>query len=318
MKRSFCVAGVIVFAASACTNASSATAEAYPQQTVQIVVPYTAGGPTDLAARAVAPCLESEIGGTFVVENKPGGAGAVGTGQLARSEPDGHALGLVSPSTAVVAPLLGDVGYTHEDLLPLGEIYEIPTVLAVKDDSEYATAEELLEAARAKPDTVTVATPGAATLVALGIDLLAEDGVRLQEVPFEGANPAYTAVLGGSVEVLWDAATEKILADIDAGQLRPLAVGSAERLPYLADVPTLAEMGHEALVNTSTMFALAAPRGVAGSVASTLENALRSCLGNASVREKLGKNYIAQTPLDGSAVAGRFDDAYALFEPLVR
>jgi tripartite-type tricarboxylate transporter receptor subunit TctC len=165
-------------------GASEAAGE-YPSREITVIVPYTAGGPTDLAARAMGAYLERALGEPVIVENLPGAAGSLAMNELVGSDPDGHTLTLVAAPSTVVTPLVQDVSYGPADFVTIGVITEVPSVLAVGAGSEFADATAFFDAARARPGELTVGTPGATTSQAIELRRLAgEYGVEVTVVPF--------------------------------------------------------------------------------------------------------------------------------------
>jgi len=323
LKRTLClVAGATTaLAVTACqpqVGTDKAAAE-FPRKAVHVVVPYAPGGPSDLAARAVGACLEKQLDETVVVENKPGGGGAIGIKSVTSSKADGHTLGLISPSTAVVAPLISDdVGYTYQDLAPIGEIYAMPSVLLVRGDAPYRSAEELLAAAKAKPGSIKVGTPGASTLYHIELGRLAKaHGITLSGVPFQGGAPVVAALLGGNVDAIFLEASENVLTHVESGKFRALATGSPDPVPYLQKVPTLASLGYADLTMTRTFFALAAPAKTPDAAVDTLGEAMRTCTADAEVRKRLGERYVPKEFVDGQQVARHLAEANDTYSPIL-
>lgn len=313
-RVAFAAAGLAAALAAGCgtgqSPANSSAGKDYPAQPVTVVVPFSAGGPTDAAGRAVAPCLGDQLGQSFVVENRPGAAGSLGVSELTRTSPDGYTLGIVSVSTGVVAPIFqDDVAYTHEELTPVGMITEIPSVIAVAPDSKYQSAKQLIAAAKKNPNEVSVAIPGTTTLYGIELQRMEElYGINFQPVPFDGGSPALAALLGGNVDALWDAGSQRLVDAIEEGKIRPLATGAAERPDYLDQVPTLKELGYEKLVYSTTFFTLSGPQGLDDDVVRKLESGLRKCLKKPEVIKPLGEVFVPDEFVGSSEVAQRFDD----------
>lgn len=214
---------------------------AYPTEQVRLIVPYTAGGPTDIAARSLARFMEGELGEPVVVENMPGASGVIGYQDLISADPDGHTLSMTALPTAVLNYLVNDVGYTRDDFAPVGVATQVPSALVVPAASPHADLEALFAAARANPDQVTVGTPGATnTHAAETRRITALHGVPLTVLPFNGNQEVLTALLGGNTTAGFVNVSQDMLPAIESGDLRVLAVGTEQRLPYL-DAPTFAE-----------------------------------------------------------------------------
>ncbi|WP_199434749.1 tripartite tricarboxylate transporter substrate binding protein [Qaidamihabitans albus] len=309
-------AGVLAFAGCGVDQSPSAqdAGADYPARPVTITVPFSAGGPTDTTARAMAECLDDEMGQSFVVENRPGAAGTIGTAELSRAEPDGQTLGMVSTATAVAGPALqDDVTYSVDEFQLLALLAEFPSVIAVHPGSKYQGIEDLLRAAKVKPKSVTVAVPGTTTLYGIEVDRLAtEYGIELETVPFEGGSQARAAVLGKNVDAVWDAASQDLVDAIDQGQFRALATGGAEQVDFI-DAPTLAEAGYPKIVHSSTLFALAAPAGVPDGVVSALETSIKTCEQAKSYVKVVGEEYVPDTFVGAKRLSERFHDLADLY-----
>ena len=286
----------------------------YPSGTVEVVVPFSAGGPTDTAARSMSSCLEDELDTSFVVVNRAGAAGTIGTSELVQAAPDGHTLGMISTTTAVAAPQFqDDVDYGLDDLQPLALLADIPSVIAVHPESEHHGIEDLIEAAEDSPGSVTVAVPGSSTVFDIEIDRLADEyGVQLEAVPFEGGSEARTAVLGGNVDALWDAASQDLLDVIDEGQFRPLATGSPESVDFI-DAPALSEAGYPEITRSNTPFSLAAPAGTPDDVVSELEGQIDSCQQTQEHLAVVGEEFVPNDFVGAQELTEQFNELADLY-----
>lgn len=290
----------------------------YPSEDIRLLVPYGAGGPTDLTTRTVGSCLESELGETVVVENLPGGSGALATTELVGAEPDGHTLSLVTAGTMVLTPLANEVSYSVEDITPIGVMAEVPSVLAVGEDSEYASAEDLVAAAEAAPGTLNVAVPGASTPQGIELQRLADEhDVEVTAVPFNGNAEMTAALLGGNVDAVLINASTDVTENIDAGRFVPLVASSEERLEWLPDVPTFTELGFDGLTLSGSTFGLAGPAGLPDDVVSTLEDTLRTCLEQDEVREGIGEVYVPEEFADAGELADVLERTQQVYEPIL-
>ena len=293
-------------------------AAAYPTEEIRLLVPYAAGGPTDLTARAYGASLEEQLGQTVVVENLPGGSGATATQQLIAAEPNGHTLSLVTAGTLVLTPLANEVGYTKDDVTPIGVMAEVPSVLAVGADSPHQSAEDFFTAAKAEPGTITVGVPGASTPQGIELQRLREEyGVEVTAVPFNGNAEMTTALLGKNVDAVLINASSDVTGNIDAGQFRPLAVSSEERLPWLADTPTLAESGFPELTLSGSTFGLAGPAGLPEEIVTVLEDALRVAHDDPKVVEQVGEEYISEEFRGADELKEVLDRTQEVYEPLL-
>jgi tripartite-type tricarboxylate transporter receptor subunit TctC len=290
---------MLLMALPACAPAPLSGSENYPQREVRFVLPYSAGGPSDLGARALMACFEREFGTAWVVENQPGGAGAPAMVEVATAGPAGYTLGLGTQSTLVTTPTLEEsVGYTYRDFSYAGQTMEIPSLILVAPDSPYRTIGQLLDAVRAAPETISLGTSGAQTSFSLATTQLAARGVVFNHVPFEGSSEANAAFLGGNIEVRWDAAAQGTLEYIESGRMRPLATGASERLSVLPDVPTLAEAGVEDLIDTSTFYGFIGPRDLDPRVLERVRETVRTCVSDPAYGAAIGEQYAVYAPAD--------------------
>ena len=293
-------------------------AASYPTESIRLLVPYGAGGPTDLTTRTVGTCLEAELGQTVVVENLPGGSGALATTELVAAEPDGYTLSLVTAGTMVLTPLANEVGYTKDDITPIGVMSEVPSVLAVGQDSPYASAEELFAAAEDDPGTVNIGVPGASTPQAIELQRLADEhGVEFTAVPFDGNAEMTTALLGGNVDGVLINASLDVVENIDAGTFVPLVASSEERLSWLPDTMTFTELGYDGLTLSGSTFGLAGPAGLPDEVVSTLEDTLEECMSQDEVREQIGDRYVLEEFAGAEDLAAVLDATQEVYEPIL-
>jgi tripartite-type tricarboxylate transporter receptor subunit TctC len=291
----------------------------YPSEEITVLVPYAAGGPTDLAARTMGAHLEKALGQPVIVENLPGASGSETYRELVSSDPDGHTLALVAAPSAVVTPMIQDVPYDAGSFVPIGVITEVPSVLAVGGDSEFRDATAFLDAARQRPGRLTIGVPGATTSQAIELRRLAEEyGVQVTSVPFNGNAELIQAVLGGSVDAALVNVSADIRAQFDAGAFRPLAISPAERVDYLPDVPTLAELGFPELTYSTSLFGLGAPAGTPPEIVSRLETAMRDGLADPAVRQQLDEAYVPDEFIGADAFRGRLDEIVRVYGPVAQ
>jgi tripartite-type tricarboxylate transporter receptor subunit TctC len=307
--------------AAALTLSCSApdTPDEYPSQEITVLVPYTAGGPTDLAARTMGAHLEKALGRPVIVENLPGASGSEAYQELVSSDPDGHTLTLVAAPSAVVTPMIQDVPYDAGSFATIGVITEVPSVLAVGGDSEFRDATAFLDAARQRPGELTVGVPGATTSQAIELRRLASEyGVQVTAVPFNGNAELIQAVLGGTVDAVLINVSADVRAQFDAGAFRPLAISPAERVDYLPDVPTLAELGFPELTYSTSLFGLGAPAGTEPEIVSRLETAMRDGLADPGVRQQLDEAYVPDEFIGADAFRARLDEIVRVYGPVAR
>lgn len=311
----------------ACTSAAlgacggddtGGAAEDYPTDQIRFLVPYAAGGPTDHTSRTVGSCLQEELGQPVVVENRPGGSGALGTTDLIGSRPDGHTLALITAGTTVLTPLANEVGYTKDDVTPIGVMSEIPSLLAAGERSPHQDAEAFFDAARAQPDSISVGVPGASTPQAIELQRLADEhDVVVNVIPFDGNAEMTSALLGGNVDAVLINASADVVSNVEAGSFIPLAASPAERLSWLPDTPTFEELGFDGLTLSGSTFGLAGPADLPEEITSTLEDTLRTCLEQQEVRETLGERYVPDDFVDGEGLQQILDETQEVYEPIL-
>lgn len=217
----------------------------WPSKTITYVVPLAAGGATDTAGRLISQQLSSALGVSVIVENKPGAGGSIGTEYVARAPADGYTLVGGSISThAINVSLYPKLGYDPiKSFTPIAMIGVNPLVLVVPQKSPYKSLQDILKAAKAKPQSITYASAGNGTSMHMAVELLSyKSGAQFTHVPYKGSNPALKDVIAGEVDMLFDTA---IAAGphIESGRLRALAVGTKERLDFMPDLPTVVEAG---------------------------------------------------------------------------
>jgi tripartite-type tricarboxylate transporter receptor subunit TctC len=232
-------------AAAACLamfGSAPAWAQQWPTRMVKVVVPYGAGGVTDTMARLTADRLGKMLNQTFVIENKPGGGGAIGVDYAMRSPQDGYTLLFVGSTLFTVLPLTRAVNYVPlKDLVPVSITGTNGMILVVAKDAPYATLAELIAYARAHPGQITYSSGGAATNNHLPTAYLAgKEGLDMVHVPFTGGQQALAAVLSKSVDMHFGNSSD-LIEPVKSGIVRALAVSTPERMPQLPDVPTVAE-----------------------------------------------------------------------------
>jgi tripartite-type tricarboxylate transporter receptor subunit TctC len=267
---------------------SSAQAQDFARP-IRFVVAFPAGGPTDFVARVVADKMKTLVGQSVIIENKPGANGAVGAEYVANAEPDGTTLFFTTVGAIAVTPHMrpGKGGYDPiTSFAPISLAVRNTTVLVVQPDSPAKSAKDLAAMAKAKPETVPFASTGVGSMPHLALELYqAAAGVKFLHVPYRGAAPAVTDLLGGQVQALF-ADVPVLLPQIQSGKLRPLAAASDKRNPVLPDVPTLTELG---MPNTSAdnWYGVLAPANTPPAIVAKLNAALTETLKDPVVAKKL-------------------------------
>ncbi|OZI57115.1 Bug family tripartite tricarboxylate transporter substrate binding protein [Bordetella genomosp. 1] len=271
--------------------------ENYPARQVRAVVPFPAGGINDTIGRLLFKTLSDKLGTTVVVENKPGAGGTIGTQSAATSAPDGYTVLLGAASTIAVAPnLYRNVGYdVARDLIAVGGIASVPSVLIVSSQSPYKTWAELAAADRARPGALTYGSAGAGTSHHVQAELLnIRAGTRFMHVPYRGGAPAMTDLIGGQIDLMVDP-LPTTLAGVQGQRVRPLAITTEARSPLLPDVPTLKELGVD--YNASTWFGLFVPAGTPPQAVARLSEALQAALADPALAADFRARGIDTLPL---------------------
>jgi len=323
-RRSLITAGAImgVTLLAGCSGAAGAgesaapagEAAAFPDGDIRFVIPYSAGGPTDITARALAPCLGETLGTNVIAENITGGSGSVGLQDLISKPADGQTLAIVSPGMVALSPIANGLDYSREDVSSVGVISYSPMILVVGEDSPYSTGKEFFAAADEAPATLTVGVSGASTPQAIELQRLADEyGIEVIVVPFDGSSGAITALLGGHVDSVFVNDQEDVVQRIDSGDFTALAVSSPERQAHLPETPTLVELGYDDLTLAVTIYALAAPAGIPDDVVATLSDALEECLTNPETVAAIGENYVPAEYQTGEEFDGFLSEAEKVY-----
>ena len=298
----------------------AARAQWVPTRTVTVVVPYPAGGPTDILARTIGAELAKALGGAVVVENVPGGAGAIGTRRVAQGPADGHLLvfGTNQTHATNVSLLPQGGGYDPvRDFAPVAGLADLQHLVVVGPDVPAKTAAELVALAKRDPGKLTAGSTGPGSASHLALELFkARTGTDIAHVPYKGSAPLLTDLLGGHVNLSF-ATTPTVLAQVQSGKLRALAVASPNRSPYLPELPTLAQAGVTG-VEADAWLALFAPAGVPAPALARLREATLEAMKQPAVRETLTKNGMTPNARDGAAFAAFVREDVARWAEVVR
>ncbi len=266
---------------------------AFPPRPLRIVVPNAAGGAADITARTVGHKIAGPLGQSVVIDNKPSAGGVVAGEQVARAEPDGHTLLLVSSGTAVSAALFQSLPFdtlkdTLKDFAPVSLLATFDLAVVVKEGGRFATLAELLAYARAHPGKLNIGTPQIGTPQNLAAELFTVTaGIDAQVVPFNGTPPVITALRGGEIDVMIDI-LGGLMPQIGAKALRPLAVMGPQRAPQLPDVPTVRESGGPlAGFNVTSWNGLAVPAKTPPAVVERLSREVQAALAQPDVKKRL-------------------------------
>jgi tripartite-type tricarboxylate transporter receptor subunit TctC len=273
--------------AVACAAVTGAWAQGYPTRAIKLVVPFSAGGSTDIIARLTAEQMRKELGQAVVVENVGGAAGALGTLQVKSATPDGYTLLIATVSTMIVYPAAHPKPqYTLEDFVPLTNIASMPNVITVNPNFPAKDLNEFIKVAKASPGKYTYATSGVGSINhMLGESFQAYSGTKLIHVPYKGSGPAMQDVMGGQVDILFDQfPSSKNL--IDTGKLKAIGAISPHKIPGYPNIMTMEEAGLKGF-NDEAWYGLLAPGGVPAEVSQRLGEAMKKVMASPELRKKL-------------------------------
>jgi tripartite-type tricarboxylate transporter receptor subunit TctC len=277
---------LVAMGISAIASLGSAAALDYPTRTVRFVVGYPAGGATDIVARLIGQRLSEKLGQQFIIENKPGAGNNIGTETVINAAPDGYTVLLVNPANFINDSLYVNLKFNFvRDIAPVAAFLRVPNVMTVNKDVPAKTVAEFIAYLKANPGKVNLASSGNGTSVHLSGEMfMAMTGTKMLHVPYRGAAPALTDLLGGQVQVIFDN-MPSIIGHIKGGGVRALAVTTAVRSPQLPDVPTVGETvpGYEA----SALFGMGAPKNTPPEIIAKLNSAINDVLAEPETRKRL-------------------------------
>jgi len=280
--------------------AAGVQAQGWPDKPVTLLVPFPPGGSTDLIARTLSPRLQEKLGGTFIVENKPGAGGAIGAVAAKRAAPDGYTIFVSSLGPFVIGPhLIKNGGYDPlKDFDYITVAVQAPNVLAVPASSPHKTLADVIAFQKANPNKMTFASAGNGTSDHLTAELFwQQTGTMGVHIPYKGGAPAMTDLLGAQVDATFMNINTG-LNNIKAGKLKALAITSTKRSPLLPDVPTMEESGIKG-VTVYSWQAFAAPKGLPADIKTKLHGAIVAGLNDPQVKPKLlelGFEIVGNTP----------------------
>jgi tripartite-type tricarboxylate transporter receptor subunit TctC len=297
--------GIAVLMASAASSVAIAHAQDYPTRPITLVVPFPPGGSTTIVARIVTDRMADAIGQQFVVDNRGGAGGTLGTRQVAKSAPDGYTIALSFTGTLAIAPsLFPNAGYdVRKDFAPIGRIGVAPSTVVVHPSFPAHSITELIAYAKSNPGKVDYGSAGIGTVGHVAGEYFAiETGIKLTHIPYKGTGPAMTDLLGGHIPLSFSP-IPAVHESAKSGLLRMLAVTSIKRSALVPDIPTVAESGvpgFEAVLR----YGLVAPAGTPRSIIDRLNTALQMTLASDDVRKRLaieGAEPLPSTPEEYAA-----------------
>lgn len=270
------------------TALPAASQDSFPAKPIRMVIPSTPGGGTDFIGRTLSSKLTESVGWSVVPDNRPGAAGTLGLGELARAKPDGYELVIGQTANVSLAPWLMKLGFDPvKDLTPIALAVEAPMVLLVNDASPHKTWADLLKAAKARPDKpMSYGTSGIGSVAHVaGVMLQDAAGFKLEHVAYKGSSPAIADLMGGHLDIA-GTSVASALGQIKGGKVRALAVTSAKRSAALPDVPTLAELGHVGF-NMVEWYGVFGPAGMNAARADKLHGEINKVLQRPDVRNAI-------------------------------
>src|ERR1700709_1755761 len=290
--------GLTAIGISAFASMGTASALDYPTRPVRFVVGYPPGGATDILARLIGQRLSEKLGQQFVIENKPGAGNNIATESVVNAEPDRYTVLLINPANFINATLYANLKFNFvRDIAPIASFNRVPNVMTVNKEIGAKNFAEFIAYAKANPGKINMASSGNGTSVHLSGEMfMAMTGVKMQHVPYRGAAPAITDMLGGQLQVPSDK-LPSIIQHIKSGALRALAVTTTDRSPQLPDTPTVAETvpGYEA----SALFGMGAPKNTPKEIIAKLNSEITAILAEPDMKKRLvelGGEPLIQTP----------------------
>lgn len=271
----------------AAMNGAALAADVYPSKPIRVVLPFAAGGQSDVVARLVAERLSAALGQQLIVDNVAGAGGQIAAAAVARAAPDGYTLFLANASTLTIVPYLQKgTAVNPSAFTPITTVSQFPLVLVVNSASPYKSLADVVQAAKANPDKLSVASPGFGTTPHLASEILKrEAGITLTHVPYKGGAPALNELLAGRIDLYFEAPAT-LSPHILSGKLRPIAVTSKNRMPSLPDVPTTTQQGLPKLTLESWS-AFVAPPNTPADIVTRLRTELTKVLKSDDIVNKL-------------------------------
>ena len=263
---------------------------AFPSKALTIVVPFSAGGTTDILARVVGQYISKDLGQPVIIDNRAGAGGNIGAQMVARAAPDGYTLLMGTVGThAINQSLYKKMPFDPiKDFAPITRVALVPNLLVANPGQPYKNVKELIAYAKANPGKVSFASSGSGTSIHLSGEMFQQmAGVEMQHIPYKGSAPALTDLLGGQTAIMFDN-MPSVIGHVKAGKLRPLAVTTPQRSPALPDVPTIAESGVPGYSATS-WFGLLAPANTPAPVIAKLNASILKALADPEVKKKMAE-----------------------------
>jgi tripartite-type tricarboxylate transporter receptor subunit TctC len=292
-------AALLLFLFAAALGAQGVMAQAYPTATVRLIAASAPGGTSDILARLLAQKLTEELKQQFVVENRAGASGIIGTGFVAKSAPDGHTLLLIQPSLTINPSMFVKLPYdARRDFAPISIVVDVPQIITVHPSVPAKTVPQLIALAKKRPGEIPIGSPGVGTHPHLTSELFQQQaGIQFEQIVYKGIGPAFIALISGEVAVVLSAVSSA-MPHVKSGRIRPLGVTAVKRLASLPDVPTIAETALPGF-ESSQWFGVLAPAGTPRPIIDALHQALNRGTQDTEIRGKfagMGMVLVNSTP----------------------
>jgi len=295
----------LIFGLSMVLVPPAAQAQDFPNRQIRLIVPFPAGGPNDIIARLVGQRMSELFKQTIIIDNRSGQAGVLGTDVVAKAAPDGYTIGIVSASSLVINPTMEKIAYDpKKDLAPVTLVTTVPEMLVVASNVPANNMAELVALAKAQPGKLNFASAGVGGLPHLAGELLKLTAkIDIVHVPYRGAAPAINDLLGQQVQMVF-LDLPVILPQIQAGKLKPIALGARQRAPTAPDVPTTAEVGMPDLL-IENWYGMIAPAGTPEKIVAEINRVANEAMNDPQVKQKLADQ--------GLTVAGDTPEQFRAF-----
>ena len=312
MKRRTMLVGIVAMVASVFAAPAMA---AFPEKPVTVICPWAPGGGTDVLLRALSKEAEKFLGQSITVVNQTGGAGAIGHNAIRAARPDGYTVGMITFELNSLPPQ-GLVPFTWKNFDPMMSINSDPAALTVRKDAPYNTVRGFLDYAKAHPDEITIgnSAPGSVWHIAAGL-VADKTGIKVKHVPFDGAAPAVTSLVGGHLTAVAVSVAE-VRGQVQAGNLKILGVMSAERDKIFPDVPTFKEQGVD--VEFYTWRGLGLPKGVPPAIKAKLTDAFKKAMDTPAFKELAAKASLNLAYQDSADFSKFLDQNYKDVEAVMK
>lgn len=314
MKTNRFIRRLAVLALASAGMIATAHAADYPRKTIELIVPYAAGGGTDLVARAFADAANRHLPQAIGVVNKTGGGGAIGLTEIMAARPDGYKIGMGTVEITML-PHMGVARFGVDDYTAIARLNAEPSAITVKADAPWQSIEEFLDHARANPGQVRIGNSGTGAIWHLAAEALgSKAGAKFNHIPYEGAAPAVTALLGGHIEAV-SVSPAEVHSHVASGALRMLAVMDEERSAAFPEIPTFKEKGID--VSVATWRGIVVPKRTPEDVVEVLRTVSRQAAEEPSFREALAKMNLSHAYADGPEFKEVMEKDNAFFKSLM-